>query len=120
VNNVYGTRAIVSEACAEAAGEGFLFRPLDRVQVKGREDPVEILELVGAATGGAPEWLHAFASGLRAYREAKWDEAAAAFGACRQLRGADGPSEAFLARIQEMRQAGARGHWDGVWKLQAK
>lgn len=121
VNNEYGTRVMVSEATARAAGDAFLFRPLDYVRVKGKEESVEILELVGLATEKSrhDEWMHAFASGLEAYRAGRWDEATAAFGACNTLRAGDGPSLAFIERIKELKNSGQK-NWDGVWKMHTK
>ncbi len=48
VNKEYGTLICVSAQVAEEAGsEEFLFRRLDRIRVKGKEEPVDIFELVG-------------------------------------------------------------------------
>ena len=48
VNKEYGTRICVSAQVVEEVGKDeFLFRQLDRIQVKGKEEPVDIFELVG-------------------------------------------------------------------------
>lgn len=119
VNTVYGTRTIVSEATAKKAGESFLFRPLDKVQVKGKEDAVEILELVSIKELREPEWVHAFRTGLMHYRAAEWNDAESAFGACLTLKPGDGPSQIFVERIRDFRLV-EPDDWQGVWKLSSK
>jgi hypothetical protein len=54
VNRHYGTRLIISDATRSLAGPGFLGRELDRVQVRGRTQPVTIYELVWVAPGDPP------------------------------------------------------------------
>jgi adenylate cyclase len=121
VNNIYGTRVIVSEHTAVKSGGEFLFRPLDVVVVKGREDPVSILELVAGKEREAEhaEWLQAFAQALDAYRDRRWDDAVTAFRACDQLRGGDQPSRVFIERIEEFRNS-QLADWDGIWKIGSK
>lgn len=119
VNTVYGTKIVVSAATAGKAGDGFLFRPLDMVQVKGKEDAVEIFELVSPMPGKEPEWVHAFRSGLKAYRAGDWDDAESAFGACLTLKPGDGPSQVFVERIRDFRLV-QPDEWNGVWKLSRK
>jgi len=121
VNNVYGTTVIVSGDTANEAGSGFVFRALDKVQVKGKEDAVEILELVtfSAERASHEEWLHAFNMGLQAYRCGDWDDAQAAFATCLQLKADDQPAKVFLERINELR-TGPKENWDGVWKMNSK
>jgi len=119
VNTAYGTHIVVSAATAAGAGEGFLFRPLDRVQVKGREDFVDILELVSGAERCEPEWVHAFRTALGHYQAGDWEEAESAFGACLSLKPHDGPSRVFLERIRDFRILEPKD-WAGVWKLSSK
>lgn len=119
VNTVYGTRIIVSAATAGSAGAGFLFRPLDSVRVKGKEDSVDILELVSFGQAKEPEWVHAFRTGLEHYRKGEWDDAESAFGACLTLKPGDGPSQVFRERIRDFRIV-APDEWRGVWKLESK
>ncbi|MGZ3712847.1 MAG: CHASE2 domain-containing protein, partial [Bdellovibrionota bacterium] len=46
VNTVYGTEVIVSGETAQRAADSFIFRPLDIVKVKGKDESVKIFELV--------------------------------------------------------------------------
>lgn len=121
VNNVYGTTVIASQATAATAGDSFFFRALDHVQVKGKEDAVQILELVCRAEAAAEhaEWVHAFEAGLESYRLGNWDEAKASFGTALSLRPQDMASKVFIERVEEMRLNPKRG-WDGVWRMNSK
>ena len=49
LNKVYGTTILVSDEVRCRAGDGFVFRRLDRVAVKGKTHPVDVHELVGHA-----------------------------------------------------------------------
>lgn len=119
VNNVYGTRVLVSGATEAEAGAAFTFRRIDRVQVKGKEDAVEVFELVGEAGEKGAEWIRLFELGLEHYRHAKWAEAEAAFKACLAQRENDAPAKIFLQRIEELK-AWPPDAWDGVWRLASK
>lgn len=47
LNKVYGTTILVSDEVRRRAGDGFVFRRIDRVAVKGKTQPVDVHELVG-------------------------------------------------------------------------
>lgn len=119
VNNVYGTTVLVSGSTEEEARDAFAFRRIDRVQVKGKEEAVEVFELVGEASEKGSEWIRLFELGLESYRHAKWSEAEAAFKACVAQRENDAPAKVFLQRIEELK-AWPPDAWDGVWKLASK
>ena len=46
-NKNYGTRCLVTDATKQAAGEGFAYRLVDHVAVKGKTEPVDIYEPLG-------------------------------------------------------------------------
>ncbi len=81
LNKDYGTQILVSEHTARAAGDGFLFRELDWVRVKGKQQPVGIHELLDAAPGSLDQAGRAalFARGLAAYRAQDFTGAATLF-----------------------------------------
>ena len=121
VNTVYGTTIIVSDDTAIRAGEKFLFRALDVVRVKGKEEEVRVFELLARKEEAAQheEWMRAFALGLQAYQAGAWDEAEESFGAALALRPQDAPAKAFISRVQELRKS-QPADWNGVWKLSSK
>lgn len=119
VNNVYGTQIMVSSATAKAAGQEFMTRTLDQVRVKGKEEAVEIRELLGFNRGVTPEWMQAFADAVSEYQKGNWEAAEAGFGRCLELRPGDAPSETFLERVRELKQHPPKD-WDGTWTLVSK
>lgn len=53
LNKNYGTHIIVSEATKQTAGDGYEFKALDDVKVKGKEQAVKIYELLGRSGASA-------------------------------------------------------------------
>ena len=61
-----------------------------------------------------------FSEGLAAYRSRQWDEARRAFTAALEAVPNDGPSKAFLQRIDGFAEAPPGEDWDGSWYLDQK
>src|SRR5207244_1984240 len=47
LNKLYGTHLLVSETTRQAIGDAFVCREVDRVQVKGKNRPVGVFEVLG-------------------------------------------------------------------------
>ena len=47
LNKELGTRVLVAEATKLAAGEGFVYRALDQVKVRGRDEALSLYEVTG-------------------------------------------------------------------------
>lgn len=136
LNKLYGTQILVSEhtaaaaaaaATGAAAGEGFLFRELDRVRVKGKTQPVTLFELVAArpAPAAAAARVEAFARGLAAYRGRDFAAAEEIFGgiveaAAAAAAGEDGPAALFRERCRRFQAVPPPPDWDAVETLTAK
>jgi adenylate cyclase len=122
-NREYGTRILLGEEARAQAGAAVVTRPLDRVRVKGKREPVVIHELLALAPA-PPEllrFLEAFAFGLSAYQAQRWDEATARFREADRLRGGgDPPSQVYLARCEAMRRSPPGPEWDGVYEMKTK
>ena len=101
LNKTYGTRIILSEFTAAGLDERFILRELDRVRVKGKENPVTIHELCGLREeldGGTREGLDLFGEGMDRYKAREWEGAKEAFEQALRLRPEDGPSRLYLDR----------------------
>jgi adenylate cyclase len=120
VNKVYGTETLLSETCFRQVGGQFLLREIDLVQVKGRQQPLKIYELLGEPADPAPEWLTLFAEGLQCYRVGQWDQAEDYFRTVLRLQPSDPAAEVFLHRINFFRQQPPPPHWQGVYVLKEK
>ena len=65
-------------------------------------------------------YLDAYAAGLRAYREGRWEEAERMLHEVVALREeGDGPSRTLLGRIEDLKKD-APNDWDGTWTFGQK
>jgi adenylate cyclase len=121
LNKVYGTWIIASSATAQAAaGGGFLWRLLDRVAVVGREEPLEIYELMGFATeANADQQMISrnYQEALDFYFRREFTKAASLFEA---LVAIDPPSRVMLQRIRSLEVIPPNLDWNGVFKPSTK
>ncbi|MCH8475439.1 MAG: adenylate/guanylate cyclase domain-containing protein [Opitutales bacterium] len=117
----------VVEKCREQAKEQkeILFRPIDRIVVKGRETPVEIYEpidFLDKASSRGKELVDCFSEGLEAYRRGDFEQARTAFleSEKHEVRFGFNPSRLFLDRVEVMRRDPPGPDWDGVFRMTNK
>jgi adenylate cyclase len=129
LNKDYGTHIIVNETTYQAAkDDGFVFRELDLMRVKGKLQPVTIYQLMGrqtdsAANGSAEELgtqQEMFALARELYRNRQWKAAESAFQQFLDKWPKDGPSRVYLERCQEYIAAEPPANWDGVFVMTHK
>ncbi|HZM69341.1 MAG TPA: adenylate/guanylate cyclase domain-containing protein [Candidatus Cryosericum sp.] len=122
LNRAYGTEVLVSEFTAAQVSGDLLLREIDRVRVKGKQQPVTIYELVGPAPADAVARarLEGFASGLAAYRGRDFRAAGEIFARLLAENGADGPARIYLDRCQTLLLSPPPADWDAVETLTAK
>lgn len=122
LNKEYGSHIIVPKYTYEDVKDSFIFRHLDRVKVKGKAIPISIYELLGEKGdgNGLKEVAEAFESGLDSYFLKQWDRAEKYFQDALRLRPGDGPSKAFLSRIDKLRKTELPDEWDGVFIMTKK
>jgi adenylate cyclase len=103
-NRTYGTNVIVGQTTYEAAKYEFVFRRLDTVTVKGRDEPVKIYELLAEVGATADDerfvWVKVFERGLTFYEEQNWQGAVEQFRKVVKMRGEDPPSAMFIERCE--------------------
>jgi adenylate cyclase len=121
ITKVYGVGVLVGNATREAAPQ-FAYRELDRVRVKGKNEPVPIYEPLALETeldaglrAEVDQW-HAALATLRAQR---WDEAEQAIIALRENQ-ARGLYDLYLERISRYRSDPPPADWDGVTTFETK
>jgi adenylate cyclase len=108
----YGVGILVGEATARAAGDGFQFREIDLVRVKGRAGAAPVFELVGRAGRTDPT----FARALALYRKRAFDEARQLFAGLDE-----DPAAAIMAKRCEVLAAEPPpADWDGVYEQRSK
>jgi len=117
----YGV-GILASAELVSRTSGISVRELDQVRVKGKRESVRILEVLSREGSGTlgPGAIEAYAKGLKAYREARWDDAEKALQEVLALRGGrDTASLLLLQRIRLLKQETPEG-WDGTWVFEEK
>jgi adenylate cyclase len=122
LNKLYGGAIIASETTVQAADGVLVARELDMVRVKGKRLPVRIFEILAPAGDRAQwQWLvEQFAAGIMAYRERRWDEACAVFGAILERRPDDGPARLYRERCRELAARPPGPEWDAVTTMDVK
>jgi adenylate cyclase len=129
LNKDYGTHILVNETTHVAAkDEGFVFRELDLIRVKGKLQPVTIHELIGRAgepsTYGTPDEvrtrLNAFLQARDLYRKRQWEEAQKTFQTVLDKWPDDGPSRTYWKRCQDYLFDEPPSGWDGVFTMTHK
>lgn len=124
LNKAYGSHILVGEETVKAVGEGFVFRPMDWVAVKGKNRAVLIYELVGEDREVTDETRAAvglYEKALELYRARSFVDAAAKFDEAREaFGGQDGPSETMAARARGYESAPPPDGWDGSHVMKEK
>jgi adenylate cyclase len=130
-----GVYILVSQSVRDAVvanGGGFVFRKLDRIEVVGRVEPLDVYELMCAAselTDADEECLSRFSRARALYEQRRWDEAEKAFEACAHFErfqpGRDpevhgNASLVFVQRCRILRANSTGAEWDGVFRLTEK
>jgi class 3 adenylate cyclase len=120
-NKAYGSRCLISESTATAPGVEL--REIDRLVVVGQTSAQTVFEIMGRAGELTPQQEQlrkSYAEGLAAYRARRWDEARAAFARALEAVPGDGPSMAFVERVESFAQNPPAEDWDGAWHLEQK
>ncbi|MGC1268613.1 MAG: adenylate/guanylate cyclase domain-containing protein [Candidatus Acidiferrum sp.] len=129
LNKDYGTHIIVSESTyLEAKDDGFVFRELDLMRVKGKLQPVTIYQLMGRKadleTDGSAEAVRTqvelFARARELYRNRQWNKAKDAFQELLEKWPMDGPSRVYAERCQEYMADEPPANWDGIFVMTHK
>ncbi len=106
----YGVGILVGEATRKLAGGEFVFREIDLIKVKGRDEAVRVYQPLGSAPREQGLWEAA----LQAYRAQDWDRAES--GLAELLR--DEPAcelyALYARRVTEKRRDAPPPGWDGV------
>ncbi len=113
----YGVSIIVSETTMAAVPE-MLYRELDRVRVKGKDEPVVIYEPLGPAESvdkATRDELKLYQQALRYYRHQEWDMAELQFLNLQKKAPSRKLYAIYLDRIRHFRENPPGADWDGVF-----
>lgn len=118
----YYATIVISETTRAAVPE-IACRELDRVRVKGREQPVTLFEPLGRADELPPSMQRALADyeqALACYRAQQWAPAQAAFAALAEMWPQEALYTFYLQRIEALQATPPGDAWDAVFNLTDK
>jgi adenylate cyclase len=118
----YHSRIVISESTYSQVAHQFVAREVDRIRVKGKQQPVVIYELLAPISERdryAP-LLQQFNAALDAYRRQEWKEASAKFAELLSAYPDDGPTQVLLQRCGEFLEVPPHAGWDGVYVMKSK
>jgi adenylate cyclase len=110
----YGVDCLVGERTYLLTRDSFRYRELDKTRVIGKEVPVAIYELIGAASEGKEKLVSKFAEALEFYRARRFDEAKKHFQSILDENPGDRPSRIYFERCDHYRKFPPPEDWDGV------
>jgi adenylate cyclase len=122
LNKYYGTNILVSQSTAEAVGNGFIFRDVDQVKVKGKAQAARIYELLGEG-GPAPElaqYLELYHRALTLYREGRFAESLATFQQALEVHPGDAASLRYITLTQKHIETPPGPDWEAVTVMDGK
>jgi adenylate cyclase len=103
LNKHLGTHILAAESVAGNAAD-LLLRPLGRMRLAGKAEPVSVVEILGKrseATAGQLALCEEFARAVAVFQNRQWDQAAVAFEELVARFGNDGPCHFYLARSRK-------------------
>lgn len=120
LTKTYGATILVSRDTAERLGDNFLVRRLDRVTVKGRNEPVDILEVISRmdrATQEQKDRVRTYEKALDAYIARRFQEAVVI---CASLIEADPAARVLCDRAKAYVEKAPPEGWIGTWAYTEK
>lgn len=122
ITKQYGVGILVGEVARDLLKKEVVFREIDRVRVKGKDEPVGIYEpvgLEGSVDKAELEEVKLWNQALKAYRAQEWDQAEVAL--LNLSRKDDRPLYGIYSeRISHYRQSPPGSNWDGVTTFETK
>jgi adenylate cyclase len=120
----YAARILVSENTVKRLRGTYRMREIDKVVVKGKNEPVGVYEVLDYHTEETfPNLMEAvsfFKGGVAYYRRAEWDKASAAFREALALNPQDTLAQIYVDRCASMKDHPPGDKWDGVYVMKSK
>jgi adenylate cyclase len=119
----YGVGIIIGEKTQQALACDFEFRELDRVKVKGKDEPVAIFEPlgpVGQVDQAVMDELKLFRQAIKLYRAQDWDLAEVQLLNLQKAAPQSLLYQLYLERIAYFRANPPGADWDGVFVFHTK
>ncbi|MDD5213000.1 MAG: CHASE2 domain-containing protein [Candidatus Gracilibacteria bacterium] len=121
VNKFYGTAICVSESVYDEVKDSFEFRYLDKIRVKGKNEPINIYELIclkGDLTDMKKQIISDFDIAIELYIARKFPDALEIFKKLAEI--GDKPSQTYKNRCELYLENPPSESWDLVWTMNEK
>ena len=122
ITKQYGADIIIGDGTRKLIS-GFVLREVDRVRVKGKEEPVTIYEplgLEGQVEQAKQDEIKIWNQALRLYRQQDWDRAEVQLLNLRKMAPDSELYGLFIERITHYRAHPPGADWDGAWTFESK
>jgi len=122
ITKQYGADIIIGEGTKNLIS-GFVCREVDRVRVKGKDEPVAIYEplgLEGQVDQAKLDEIELWHQALRLYRARDWDNAERELTKLKKMSPEAELYDVYRERIASFRANPPGAGWDGVWKFETK
>ncbi len=122
----YGVSLLISGQVLQKLShpEQYQIRFLDQAIVKGKNEPIDIYEVLDAEIDEAIklklQTQPDFDRGLEYYRQGKLVESQEYFERVLAVNYQDKTAELYLERIQQLFEQGVPNNWDGIWRFTQK
>ncbi len=122
ITKQYGVGILVGETTKKAVPD-VVFREVDRVRVKGKDEPVAIFEPIGIegqVDKNRLDEIKLWHQALKAYRAQDWDQSELQLFNLHNMNPTCGLYKIFTEKIAEYRANPPGTDWDGVTKFETK
>ena len=123
-SKVYGTDIIISETTYKSCADRIWTRELDRIQVKGKNQPISIYEVYGfrsdPLSASHEQIIELYHKARGFYHQMKFGKAIGLFGEVLELDKLNKAASMHLMRCQHFLSNPPPADWDGVWRFTEK
>jgi adenylate cyclase len=108
INKLYGTGILISADTVARVGDKLRMRMVDKVRVKGKQQPVEMFTLSDNV-----ELNYLTEKAVLEYRNRQWESSAVLWAQIAEKYPEDGVAQVYLSRIKELQMQNLDASWDG-------
>ena len=120
----YSARILISEFTRAKLKGTYRMRDIDLVVVKGKTEPVGVVEVLDYHTDetypNLMDNVNYFNEAVKQYRGANWDKAINNFEEAMKANPSDKLAQTYIDRCELMKADPPDGEWDGVWVMTSK
>lgn len=123
-NRLYGTQLLLSDLTRGALQASYQLREIDRMRVRGKNQPVAVFEVLDHLEednpARAPHFLSCYRNALGLYRRQEWEKAKDGFATALERHPGDTVSKLYSVRCDHFLAHPPGPDWDGVWDVRDK